>query len=69
MTQAELLEVLWKAVGLPPPIAAREALSRGSTSLRYEWIKDWKELNRLIEAGTVELSDGEEWVTLTLPLP
>lgn len=69
MTQAELLEVLWKAVGMPPAIAAREALSQGRTILRYEWIKDWREVHRLIEAGTLDLSDGEEWIGFTIRLP
>lgn len=66
MTQAELMELLWEAVGMPPPIACRESLAAGSTALRYEWIKDWKALHRAIESGAVELSDGEEWVTFTV---
>lgn len=69
MTQAELQEVLWAAVGLPPSIAAREALSRGETTLRYEWIKDWKELSRLVDLRVLDIHDGEEWIGFTIALP
>lgn len=66
MTQAELQELLWEAVGVPAPIAAREVLSSGGTSLRYEWVKSWRGLHAALEAGLIDLSDGEEWVAFVL---
>lgn len=73
MTGAELHPLVFKALGPRPAIPAREAclgLLRGAASvaLRYEWVVSWPLIEALVARPDVELSDGQEWFSLTVTL-
>lgn len=69
MTGPELHKLLQPCFGPKPGLAVREAcvvLLKGATRvcLRYDWIKEWQAIEQLVERDDVELSDGQEWITL-----
>jgi hypothetical protein len=71
VTGPELHPLVFRALGGRPAIPAREAclpLLRGATSvaLRYEWVVDWGLLDEVIRRPDIALSDGQEWISLTI---
>lgn len=69
LTPVELHDKLVLCLVKPPPIDVRPrlaALLRGNNrvELRYEWVKEWSWLMKLVELSGWELGDGQEWVTL-----
>lgn len=69
MTGKELAVLLGHMVGMAGRARLRKiAMGKGTeVALRYDEVKDWSGLNKLIEDdGVVELFDGEEWFVLQL---